>query len=169
MKPWKDLSSVPMPPRVARMARDERGYPVPASIEWIKGKPDFRVIDPTAWRAAVQLRRCGICGETLGAHVAFVGGLKSIEGRVFTDLGMHRDCAEYALRVCPFLAMPGFNYARTKPDDVMVYDFVEPNQPDRFGLGITKGYEVRAIGDAPVLVTKEWVSVTWWKNGQILS
>ena len=36
-----ELAAVPMPARIARLPRDDRGYPVPAFVPWQDGKPYF--------------------------------------------------------------------------------------------------------------------------------
>lgn len=166
MKTWKDLSQIAVPARVKSLPVDERGYPVPHTVQWVAGKPDFRVIDPQKWTKAVQLRRCGMCGEPLGARMAFVGGPLSMRNRLFYDLPMHRECATYALQVCPFLAAPKFGYSQAGAG-MSVHSGVSGERPARFGLGITKSFAVRRMPSGElVLQAGEFEVVTWWKDGQ---
>ncbi len=53
---------------------------------------------------------CPICGERLGRWKWFVGGLQSAfhPAGCYLDLPGHRDCIEYALQVCPYLAIPKY-------------------------------------------------------------
>ena len=75
MKPWRDLAAIPMPTRILMLRKDARGYPIPFAVgNGADGQPDFRVIEPAKWRRAAQHRLCGICGESMGAHLALVGG-----------------------------------------------------------------------------------------------
>lgn len=165
MKTWKDLSLIAVPARVKSLPVDERGYPVPHTVQWVEGKPDFRVIDPQKWAKAVQLRRCGMCGEPLGAHMAFVGGPLSMRNRMFYDLPMHRDCATYALQVCPFLAAPKFGYS-SAGQGVTVHSGVLAERPPRFGLGITRSFEVMRIPRGEVVLhAGVFESVVWWQHG----
>lgn len=168
MKTWKDLSGIEVPARVAALPVDDRGYPVPHSVKWIEGKPDFRVIDPVKWHAAIKHRCCGLCGQPLGVRMAFVGGDKSIANRLFVDLPMHRDCAIYALQACPFLAAPKFAFSRAI-DDLAVHSAVSDDRPSRFGLGIAKAF---VLGQLPskelVLHAAEFESITWWAHGQMV-
>jgi hypothetical protein len=68
-----------LPPRIARLPRDERGYPVPAFVEWMRdGKaaargepgvhPDFRFVRPGFRAGAFKLGLCWICGDRLSAR-----------------------------------------------------------------------------------------------------
>lgn len=169
MKTWKDLSQIAVPARVKSLPVDERGYPVPHTVQWVAGKPDFRVIDPQKWTKAVQLRRCGVCGEPLGARMAFVGGPLSMRNRLFYDLPMHRECATYALQVCPFLAAPKFAYSNP-PEGMAVHSGVVGERPSRFGLGIARSFEVmRAPGGEVVLHAGAFESIVWWQHGREMS
>jgi hypothetical protein len=60
---------------------------------------------------------------------------------------MHRDCASYALKVCPFLAAPSFAYSQKLPDGTVASENVSVNRPDRFGLGITRNFQPVRLGD----------------------
>lgn len=170
-----DASSVAIPKRLAQRPRDKRGYPIPFAVLVNKdGIPDFRITDQAKWFFAVEHRRCGLCGEPLGSKLAFIGGSKCHEYRVFTDLPMHRDCAEYALRVCPYLALPKMMHARSvdqsklDPDvRVVVSGEVSVDKPERFMLGIAKGYKGVKLGDTFALQAEPWLEVVWWKDGEV--
>lgn len=95
-----------VPPRIAALPVDPRGYPVPYFVGEIDGKLDFRVIDPAKLIACVKFARCWICGQRLGAHRTFVVGPMCAVSGVSAEPPSHRDCAEFAARVCPFLVMP---------------------------------------------------------------
>jgi hypothetical protein len=170
----QSIKSVPVPSRLAARPVDRRGYPIPYSvIVDSKGVPDFRVTDVERWMFAVNHRRCGMCGEPLGRKLAFVGGPLCHPNRYFTDLPMHRDCAEYALRVCPYLALPKASHAQTIQEHeeygTHVSLVVSTEKPDRFMLGITEGYKpYRTTDGSFVLKAEEWLEAVWWKDGQPL-
>jgi hypothetical protein len=168
MKTWTDLSAISMPPRVAALPRDTRGYPVPHSILFdTHGVPDFRVIDVPKWLRAARNRCCGLCGEPLGVRVAFVGGPLAMEHRLFTDLPSHLDCAIYAMQTCPFLAAPKFAYSRHLPTGTKVNEHITTERPERFGIGIARGYALRRIeGDHLVLHAQPFERIEWWVHGK---
>ena len=97
-----------------------------------------------------------------------MGGPLSIENRFFTDLPMHRDCASYALKVCPFLAAPSFAYSQKLPDGTVASENVSVNRPDRFGLGITRNFQPVRLGDGEtVLRADPFEYIEWWCLGEI--
>ena len=159
----KELLSTPIPPRLAARPRDRRGFPVPyATLCSDDGTPDFRVTD------AVNRKLCGLCGCLLGRRLAFVGGTRSHESRTFTDLPMHRGCAEYALRVCPYLALPNMTHAQkvtTQAEFLRASAFVTSERPERFALGITTGFDVLQHGVEYLLHAQPWLETVWWKDG----
>lgn len=171
MKTWKDLSGVAMPDRIAALPRDARGYPIQVTAgKGTDGSVDFRAIDMIAWVRCIKTRRCGICGQPMGRHVAFVGGPRSMQARAFMDVGMHLDCARYACQVCPFLAAPKFAYSRATPqlpgNDMHVSNTVSTERPAYFGLGVATQYRVVPNGpDDVAILASEWVSTEWWKEG----
>jgi hypothetical protein len=106
-----------MPERIAKLPRDDRGYPVPWFVAWIDGKPDFRVIEAGRIVEAVKQRRCWVCGEKLGRFLAFVIGPMCAINRITSEPPSHRECAVFAARACPFLTMPKMKRnERAKPE-----------------------------------------------------
>lgn len=101
------LVSYPMPPRLAARPTDARGFVIPYTVHVAPdGAPDFRKIDVRAWWEAVQERKCGLCGQRLDGVALFVGGPVAARTRDFIDAPMHPECADYALHVCPYMALP---------------------------------------------------------------
>ncbi|WP_293196293.1 hypothetical protein [Ottowia sp.] len=153
------------------LKRDSRGYPIPAFVLVPEsGEPDLRVLDRAWWLYAVEYRRCGICGQPLGRHLAFVGGTASISNRLFTDLPMHVDCAQYALQACPFLAAPTFKYASSIPqlDGVAtrMSEAVSDQRPTIYGMGVTRSFQVVVAGDnTPALLASAFERIEWWSKG----
>lgn len=97
---------VPMPPGIAKLPRDPRGYPIFfTAAKKADGSPEFRVSDPIKRYQAMAERRCGLCGAPLGYWIVFIGGPKALENRIFSDPPMHEECATYAAKVCPYLAI----------------------------------------------------------------
>ncbi|KWU23393.1 hypothetical protein [Burkholderia cenocepacia] len=113
-------------------------------------------------------RRCGLCGQQLGRKLAFIGGDKCHDSRIFADLPMHRDCAEYALQVCPYLALSRMKHASNVTADaayLRVSALVSTERPERFVLGIAGDFEVLKHGNEYLLRASPWLETTWWKDG----
>lgn len=95
-----------MIPRINKLPRDHRGFPVPFFVCWVAGKPDFRVTDTHKFEKCCTHKLCWICGEPLGKYMAFVLGPMCLINRINSEPPSHKDCAEFAAINCPFLARP---------------------------------------------------------------
>jgi hypothetical protein len=66
---------IPMPPRIEKLPRDERGYPIPWNVlRDVDGKPIFTANDSAKHMRAIYEALCPICGERTGKWKWFVGG-----------------------------------------------------------------------------------------------
>lgn len=158
-----------MPARIERLPRDARGFPVPYFVEWIDGVPDFRVVSPEKWVAAVKFEKCWICGEKLGAHKAFVSGPMCGINRTSAEPPSHRDCALFAARYCPFLANPS---AKRREQNLPV-ETVSPGgvmlkrNPGATLVWITKTFKVfRPPGGGALIEMGTPVEVLWYAEGR---
>lgn len=95
-----------IPARIERLKRDKRGYPVPFFVHWEDGVPLFPVADPVKMKRAMTAELCWICGERLGAYKAFVVGPMCCVNRLSAEPPCHFECAEFAVRNCPFMVYP---------------------------------------------------------------
>lgn len=165
----------PLPARLQLLPKDPRGYPVPWFVAKVNDRYDFRVMDPEKFAAAVKHRRCWTCGAALGKWLAFVIGPMCAITRTISEPPSHRECAEWSIRNCPFLANPRFVRDHAElPEGV--------HEPAGFGLmrnpgiavlWITRSYEVfrppyRRAGQTglPLITVGEPESVTWWREGR---
>src|SRR4051812_13821199 len=96
----------PMPPSIAALPRDHRGYPVPWFVAWSEGRPIFPAADPQKLVRAIRERRCWVCGDLLTRYLAFVVGPMCTVNRVSAEPPSHLKCAEFSTRACPFLTRP---------------------------------------------------------------
>jgi hypothetical protein len=130
-------------PKSIRDLPTYRGLPVPFTVLWVDGVPDFKVTDPAKVALCVSDRLCGMCGLVMGDEVAFIGGDLSLTNRLFTDPAMHEECARFALTVCLFL-LGQKGYAENPKHGSMNPD-VSTEAPERIGLLITDGWEIVRI------------------------
>jgi hypothetical protein len=165
------------PRRIARLPKDERGYPVPAFVEWIRdgeaaktgapgARPDFRYANfefrERAWRQGL----CWICGDPLGRHRVYAIGPMCVVNRTTMEPPSHRDCAEFAAKACPFLVRPRMRrlpeaegdaapgtLIKRNPGCVCLY---ETSEAKRFGDG-RGGWLIR-LGEPE--------RVDWWAEGR---
>jgi hypothetical protein len=171
--------AIPLPKQLRTRPRDARGYPIPFIVVIDRRRqPQFTINDSTRVTACRTRSLCGICGKRLDKDLWFVGGARCFlhPRGAFVDPPSHYACAEYALRVCPFLAAP--SYAKRiddrklppggLPDGMALgrVDFMPPAQPERFGLGSTRAYRWVSHDRDGVYVVDAWDYVEWWKTGE---
>ena len=162
----KDLPELPR--RMRGLPLDERGYPVPWFVEWYDGKPDFRVVSGNAIPEALRFERCWICGQKRGRFGAFVIGPMCVVNRVSSEPPSHRDCAEFAVKACPFLVRPGAkrrdaNMPRGRqeaPGNMLLHN------PGVSVLWITDRWQpVRADGGILFDIGNP-TELSWWREGR---
>jgi hypothetical protein len=168
-----------MPARMKRLPLDERGYPVPRFVEFLKdgnrvereepgAKPDFRYADfEFRWRA-FHNGWCWLCGERIGVHRVYVIGPMCLINRTTMEPACHRDCAEFAAKACPFLVRPrqkrnvkGLDEAASAPGIAI------QRNPGCVCLYETK--EAKAFNDGAggwLIRLGEPARVDWWAEGR---
>lgn len=102
------------PPRIKKLPLNDVGYRVPWFVAWIDGKPDFRIIRPQGTQLAHRDGLCWICGETMGSYKTFMIGPMCAINRVSAEPPMHKECAIYSAKACPFMTRPNM---RRRPVD----------------------------------------------------
>src|SRR5882757_4923781 len=170
-----------IPERMRKLPRDHRGFVVPYFVAWLDeggervepgtGTPDFRVIDPVAFKRCLNSRRCWLCGEPMGVRSAFVIGPMCAVSRVTSEPGCHLWCARYATQVCPFLSKP-----RMRRNEKALPDSrVEPagqhleRNPGCMAIWTTRTYKLFRPDkgtDGILFQIGEPEHVEWWREGR---
>lgn len=170
----------PMPPSVAVLPRDGRGYPVPEFIQWMKddkpcrrgeGEPDFRLADQRYRAEATRRGLCWVCGKQLGRHRVFVLGPMCVINRVTSEPPCCRSCAEYAAIACPFLVKPrmkrmstddlGLGREEMNPGGIMI-----ARNPGCVALYETAQYAPFAAARGWLIGLEAPVRVDWYAEGR---
>lgn len=167
MTPRED---VPMPPRIATLPRDARGYPVPWFVEWRDGVPLFPVLDPRKWSRAVRHHLCWVCGQPLGRMMVFPIGPMCAINRITSEPGCHRDCAIYSVKVCPFLVNPNmrrvpFDKYRGDQQVIAPPGIHSEGNPRMTALWSTTDFGVLRLPNGPIIELGEPTAVSWWTRG----
>lgn len=126
----------PLPQEMQHLPEDSRGYPIPWFVAWYDGKPDFRVVDTKKIKTAVYEHLCWICGGKITKEFVFVKPASALSDRMALEPASHRDCAQWAVRACPFMLSPKAQYRPTR-DDAVPVDGVERKNPGMFMLWAT--------------------------------
>lgn len=164
----------PTPPKMQLLKIDARGYPIPWFVVWVDGPdgvpvPDFRVADGEKKRRALRTKLCWVCGAPLGRWLAFVLGPMCTITRTTTEPPLHRECAEWSARNCPFLVQP----RAVRRDDKLPSEAELPGgipilrNPGVAALWITRGFELFDDGRGHTLITVGRADeVVWYCEGR---
>lgn len=188
------MRATPIPEAMANNPRDKRGLPIPFIVlRDVAGKPHFQVNDDRKIRRCIRESLCSISGKHISSsddklHWLVGGPLSHLHMHgAFNDPPMLRACAEYALRVCPYIAMPNYNSrvdvngmsrldrAAERIDAgngilIMHDPTMSPERPLLFGLGGYRRISTVRRPDGSLLVrAHERAHMSWWKDGEELS
>ncbi|MFD1557053.1 hypothetical protein ACFSHT_15740 [Paraburkholderia silviterrae] len=159
-----------LPQRMRALPVDSRGYPVPYFVDWIDGKPDFRVMDSRKLAACVYYKRCWICGEPLGQYKAFVIGPMCAVNRVSAEPPSHTDCAKFAAQACPFLALPkAARRESNMPVDLQVSGIMLKRNPGVALVWVTRSYHAVAVDNGVLFDIGEPEQTFWYAEGRLAS
>lgn len=98
-----------MPRKMRQLPRDEVGRPIPFFVEYVDGKPDFRVMNPRNFLSAIHANLCWVCGTALPRSpfpATFVAGPMCLINRTSAEPPGHFACGEWSAKACPFLSKP---------------------------------------------------------------
>jgi hypothetical protein len=165
-----EIDSVSIPERIRALPVDERGYPVPWFVEWIDGKPEFRVADGEKWMRAVRYRICWVCGQKLGSYLIFVLGPMCGITRTTTEPACHLDCARFAAQACPFLIRA--HMIRRGQEELAAMGVTSSGNAIKRNPGVallwtTRSFEVWRPAPGEMLISVgDPLEVEWWSAGR---
>jgi hypothetical protein len=162
------IRHIPMPDRFKKLPISEKGFPTPYFVGEFEGKRDFRVIRPRSYIDCFNKRLCWLCGDKLGQYLAFVIGPMCSINRVSSEPPSHRECAEYAVRACPFLSRPNM---RRNEDGLPAFEEHAAGNPVAHNPGatliwITKSYKAIRVHNGVLFEIGEPLETLWFKEGR---
>ena len=175
------MNTVPIPPRMAQLPRDPRGYPVPVTVLIdSSGRPQFTINDEEKRQKLLAEDRCPICGTRIIGGRWFVGGPLAAfhDHGAYIDPPMHDECAHYALQVCPYLAAPVYSgridARKLSADDrgsVYLDPTMLPERPELFVAVLahtTISHRNRLGLVQNVAPSRPYMRVEFWRHGERL-
>ena len=159
-----------LPPRIAALPVDGRGFHIPYFVAMVDGEPDFRFADGEKRDNCMKFELCWICGQTLGHFKTFPVGPMCAVNRNTAEPPSHLDCALWAVKACPFLNNPK---AVRRGDEL-----TEANKANVAGIMIERNPGVTCVWTTPHFTRRDagggkWLfdigspeSVSWWKEGR---
>lgn len=173
-----DFRDIPIPPMMAHLERDARGYPIPVTVlRGNDGKPHFAINDTSKRQEILRENRCPICGKHLNAGFWFVGGPRSAfdPNGAYIDPPIHHQCMRYALQVCPYLAAPNYSKRvdlgtldrKKSPALLFIDNTMLPDRPALF-VGLLARRRQLIRGGEYVTPGRPYVKVEFWQQGKQL-
>ncbi len=158
-----------MPPSVAALLRDDRGYPIPFfNYVGRDGVPDFRVARSGAIAECVRGNLCWVCGEQLfSSDLTFVIGPMCVVNLVTSEPPCHLDCARFAAKACPFLSKPKMKRLPESPGSIPPAGFGIERNPGVTALYVCDRYKIVQVKNGILfeLPPKPW-RVEWFAEGR---
>jgi hypothetical protein len=158
-----------LPSHMKRLPIDERGYVVPWFVQWIDGKPEFRLMDPDRLLQAIAQELCWVCGGRLGARRTFVAGPMCCISRTVSEPPSHHDCALWSVMNCPFMTKPrmvrregGLPEEKVTSSGIMI-----ARNPGVMVLWTARTFEAFSPAPGELLITMGApLSVEWFREGR---
>lgn len=168
------IRAIPMPDRIKRLKISETGFPIPWFVPYKDGVAEVTSADPEKIVHAHRYQKCWVCGETLGRHLAFVIGPMCMVNRISSEPPSHRECAEYAVRTCPFLVKPKMRRNPNKPEGhIPPAGIMIPRNPGVSLIWMTHGYKILRDrksmaqgGGGMLFVIGEPIAVFFYREGR---
>jgi hypothetical protein len=164
----KSIRGIERPARIKKLPISETGFPIPHFVGEFEGKRDFRVITIGRVAECHNRRLCWICGERLGQYLAFVIGPMCSINRVSSEPPSHRECAEYAVKACPFLSRPAMR--RNEDGLPALQEHSAGNaiahNPGATLIWITKSYRPIRVHNGVLFEIGDPLETLWFKEGR---
>jgi hypothetical protein len=157
-----------LPPKMAHLPIDARGFPVPYFVAKVNGVPDHRIAEPDALQSCVERNLCWLCGTPLGRYKAFCIGPMCTITRTISEPPQHLECSLYAATACPFLTRPHAKRRdagmpeNTRPPSGM---FLRRN-PGAVCVWVTKSHRPFRYGDGLLFDLGQPVAMYWYAEGR---
>lgn len=167
MNKYRDDLPKPIPQRLLSLPI-QNGFPVPWFVAEVDGKYDFRCVDGQKFKPAIKQRLCWICGQKLGAYLAFPIGPMCAINRTISEPPSHRDCAEWSIKACPFLVQRQEERRYTNlPDGIKEPGGIAiARQPGAVCLWITNKYDIWDLPNGLIFKLGDPIEVHWFREGR---
>lgn len=161
---------IALPPNMRHLPKDKTGRVIPWFVEWIDDEPDFRVARTEAVTDGIRFGACWLCGRRVGVHKAFTVGPMCGVNRITAEPPSHRECARYAVQVCPHLIRPDMRRrpttdieGGTKP----IGGEMILRNPGVTLIWVTRSFEVLPDDKGGAVIEMgPAVRVEWWREGR---
>lgn len=177
----KHFDPATIPARMQHLDRDKRGLPIPfVVLRDSDNRPHFTINDSDAVDLVISDKRCSICGKHLNGNIWMIGGpLSAIHKHgAYIDPPVHKDCGTFALKTCPYIALPSWSETKRIDDKTLDREKVPahlllvdktmiPERPAFFIFAKTTGLTVSGFpGSYHLHPRRPWLQMEFWKDGE---
>jgi hypothetical protein len=156
----------PLPQRMNYLPIDDRGYPIPEFVSNIDGKRDFRIVSLEHLANCIRHGVCWICGQRLDDWKVFViGPLPAIRG-ISNEPPSHVECAEFAVKACPFLLLPKAQHRPVDNPIVQKLPGATKDNPGVCCLYTVRGYAHHKKRKGIIFDAGQATRVDWYTQGR---
>jgi hypothetical protein len=161
---------IEIPAHMKNLEVTDKGYLKP----WFVKADDFRIVDGVKAGLAVTKKRCWICGEAFdGSEYALVGDPQSAMIRLCKEPPCHRDCAEYAVQVCPFILYPNAKrrVAGLEPEQTLDHTNktrkikIGKDNPGKYYIIVVRDFEYQHSGQIIRFKEEDVIERQYWIGG----
>ena len=177
----KPVTTVPVPKLIQENCeKDPRGLYVPVIVLKEDNTFHFSVNDQRIVLRCIATKCCSICGTLLKNDVWFIGGPGSVfhKNGAIADLPVHKECGEYALQVCPYLAYSRYTakadidnlYNKIKDKTIRLENpTMDDDRVPVFCFVKASGYTIHLIHNILFKPDMPYEKIEYWYNGKKLS
>jgi hypothetical protein len=163
----------PIPDRMKRFPLWKGMFPIFYTVARTpEGKPEFRKVSRARQIEAERKGLCHLCGQTLWTPFWFICYDQEVKIGRSKDGPMHKECAEYACKACPFLSQPGYvghDPREASKNNPLVLAYLDkhpqmdapPVRPARMALCSASRYKSDLTDRYPVFSVVEWDTMDW--------
>jgi len=156
-----------LPERMGHLPVDDRGYPIPEFVSNLDGKRDFRIVSLEHLANCIRHDLCWICGQPLDVWKVFVIGPLAAIQAVSNEPPSHVECAEFAVRACPFLLLPKAQHRPTDIPNIQKMPGSMKRNPGACCLYTVTGYSHHEKPDGRIIFRiGPSVRVDWYTQGR---
>jgi hypothetical protein len=158
-----------MPPEIARLPVEKRGFPIPYFVEMRNGEPDFTAVHPQKILDANKKGLCWICGQPVKGLMCFTIGPMCTVNRISLEPPSHLTCARFAVRSCPFLSQPLAKRAPNMGGPETVPGIMLEHNPGVTALWTTRTYRTQKQKHPPGTILFNIgspINVEWYAKGR---
>lgn len=157
-----------------------KGFIVPYIVVTKDGTPYFKINDTNKVNHCINNDLCSICGGKMDEDKWMVGGPASsfAQGGYFVDIPVHKECGEYALKTCPYMAYTQYTakgvdqekIEKLFPGTLFYNPTKDQNRLKYFVFFKIESYQAKRAQGLPyellIIPQRPYLEIEYWRDGE---